>query len=58
MECTRRLFCGGNTAVRFQRIVADLATIYSIHIRALVGEIQEYLNNALYDNIQLLQLKH
>jgi hypothetical protein len=58
MGSARRKLGGGNTTVRFQRIVADLATIYSIHIRALIGEIQKYINNALYYNIQLLQLKH
>jgi len=57
MESTRRRFCCGNTTVRFERIVADLATIFSIHIRALIGEIQEYINNALYYNIHLFGIK-
>jgi hypothetical protein len=58
MESTRRRFCRGNTAVLSQRIVADLATIYSIHIHSLISEIQEYSNYALHYSTQLLQLKH
>lgn len=48
MESTRRRFCRGKNTVLFRRVVADLATIYNIHIHALIGEIREYGNSALY----------